>query len=121
LILDELMRVPSRPADGEDAATVHLFPSAPPKLTVIAAESNGALESQRNLLTLSREAAARAELDAIRQALVRFHWNRRKAAAFLNVSYKTLLNKMKECGLGDAVPLQRAGDVGNVGGEEGIR
>ena len=29
----------------------------------------------------------------------RFRWNRRKTAAYLKVSYKTLLNKMKECGI----------------------
>ena len=43
----------------------------------------------------------RAEKDAIDLALTRFRWNRRKAAAYLNVSYKTLLNKMKECGITD--------------------
>jgi two-component system response regulator AtoC len=44
----------------------------------------------------------RAEREAIDQALARFRWNRRKAAAYLNVSYKTLLNKMKECGISDS-------------------
>ena len=37
----------------------------------------------------------------IQQALDQFHWNRRKAAQRLGVSYKTLLNKMKECGISD--------------------
>jgi DNA-binding NtrC family response regulator len=27
------------------------------------------------------------------------HWNRRKAAQILGVSYKTLLNKIKECSI----------------------
>ena len=40
-----------------------------------------------------------AERKAIQQALMRFHWNRRKAARSLGVSYKTLLNKMKSCGI----------------------
>jgi DNA-binding NtrC family response regulator len=35
--------------------------------------------------------------------LTRFHWNRRKAAQYLHVSYKTLLNKMKECGISETV------------------
>jgi two-component system response regulator AtoC len=56
-----------------------------------------------NLRLLSRMASMRAEREAISQALSRFHWNRRKAAAYLNVSYKTLLNKMKECGISDVV------------------
>lgn len=48
---------------------------------------------------LARAAALSAERQAIQDALDRFRWNRRKAAAQLGVSYKTLLNKMKECGI----------------------
>ena len=61
-----------------------------------------------DLQSLARDAALRAERDAIDRALARFHWNRRKAAEFLNVSYKTLLNKMKECGISDVVPTESA-------------
>jgi DNA-binding NtrC family response regulator len=46
-----------------------------------------------------------AEREAIQVALDRFHWNRRKAARQLGVSYKTLLNKMKECGISAPVEL----------------
>ncbi len=52
-----------------------------------------------SLHELSRAAALDAERDAINQALTRFRWNRRKTAVHLKVSYKTLLNKMKECGI----------------------
>ena len=48
---------------------------------------------------LARRAALNAEREAIQQALDHFRWNRRKAAQLLGVSYKTLLNKMKECGI----------------------
>ena len=48
---------------------------------------------------LARQAALVAEREAISQALDHFRWNRRKAAKLLGVSYKTLLNKMKECGI----------------------
>jgi DNA-binding NtrC family response regulator len=51
------------------------------------------------LPALARQAALVAEREAIAQALDRFRWNRRKAAKLLGVSYKTLLNKMKECGI----------------------
>ena len=51
------------------------------------------------LPALARQAALIAEREAISQALDRFRWNRRKAAKLLGVSYKTLLNKMKECGI----------------------
>ena len=54
-----------------------------------------------DLQVLARNAAMKAEREAIDQALAKFRWNRRKAAAYLNVSYKTLLNKMKECGISE--------------------
>ena len=41
----------------------------------------------------------KAERAAIEQTLGQVHWNRRKAAQILGVSYKTLLNKIKECGI----------------------
>ncbi|MCC7044442.1 MAG: sigma-54-dependent Fis family transcriptional regulator [Acidobacteria bacterium] len=55
--------------------------------------------SPAKLPDLARRAALNAERDAIQQALDHFRWNRRKAAQQLGVSYKTLLNKMKECGI----------------------
>ena len=58
-----------------------------------------------NLQKLARTAAMRAEREAIEQALVRFRWNRRKTAEYLSVSYKTLLNKIKECGITDSGAL----------------
>jgi DNA-binding NtrC family response regulator len=54
-----------------------------------------------SLPELARKAAMHAEREAIQQALDRFRWNRRKAAQALGVSYKTLLNKMKECGIAE--------------------
>ena len=54
-----------------------------------------------DLQALVKGAVLRLERDAIEQALIRFRWNRRKAASHLRVSYKTLLNKMKECGITD--------------------
>jgi transcriptional regulator with PAS, ATPase and Fis domain len=54
-----------------------------------------------DLPALARAAARRAEYRAIDQTLVRFQGNRRKAATYLGVSYKTLLNKIKVCGISD--------------------
>jgi two-component system response regulator AtoC len=61
-------------------------------------------DGQIDLQALARTAALHAQRKAIDQALARFRWNRRKAAAYLSVSYKTLLNKMKECGISEAPP-----------------
>jgi DNA-binding NtrC family response regulator len=41
----------------------------------------------------------KAERAAIEQTLRQVHWNRRKASQILGVSYKTLLNKIKESGI----------------------
>jgi len=50
-----------------------------------------------------REVGARAALEAERETidevLARTRWNRKQAARLLGVSYKTLLQKIRECGL----------------------
>ena len=48
------------------------------------------------LKEVTREAARRAETDAILDVLSYTRWNRRKTAALLKISYKALLNKIKE-------------------------
>lgn len=48
------------------------------------------------LLEIGRQAAWQAERQAIRQMLVNTRWNRREAARRLRVSYKALLNKIKQ-------------------------
>jgi two-component system response regulator AtoC len=53
----------------------------------------------RRLSVVAREAALSAERTVIADTLRRVHWNRRKAAQLLGVSYKTLLNKIKETGI----------------------
>ena len=53
----------------------------------------------RRLVDVAREAALNAERTIIADTLRQVHWNRRKAAQLLGVSYKTLLNKIKETGL----------------------
>jgi len=53
----------------------------------------------RRLAVVAREAALTAERAVISDTLRQVHWNRRKAAQILGVSYKTLLNKIKETGI----------------------
>ena len=53
----------------------------------------------RRLSDVAREAALNAERTVIAETLRQVHWNRRKAAQLLGVSYKTLLNKIKETGI----------------------
>jgi two-component system, NtrC family, response regulator AtoC len=52
-----------------------------------------------SLREVHREAMMQAESEIIRKALERTNWNRKKAAGLLNISYKTLLYKIKACNL----------------------
>jgi two-component system response regulator AtoC len=56
-----------------------------------------------SLKEVHREAIAKAETEVIRKALEMTNWNRKKAAGLLNISYKALLYKIKECGIGQQV------------------
>jgi two-component system, NtrC family, response regulator AtoC len=47
----------------------------------------------------SREASRKAERELILQALERTHWNRKRTARELQISYKALLYKLKQLGL----------------------
>lgn len=55
-----------------------------------------------SLASVAKAASMKAERAAIEVTLGQVHWNRRKAAQILGVSYKTLLNKIKECGISRA-------------------
>jgi DNA-binding NtrC family response regulator len=72
------------------------LPEPLPATPALQPPAAGQMES---LTDLARRAAMLAERQAIEHALDRFRWNRRRAAEQLGVSYKTLLNKMKECGI----------------------
>jgi two-component system response regulator AtoC len=111
LVLAELER-PRMRHDALDAAPpaapVHPPAAAPavdvddrlPEPQTAAPPSQPLAAGQPESLTdLARRAAMLAERQAIEHALDRFRWNRRRAAEQLGVSYKTLLNKMKECGI----------------------
>jgi DNA-binding NtrC family response regulator len=73
-------------ADGADAEEGHAAP-----------EQGGG-----SLAAVAKAASMKAERAAIEHTLGQVHWNRRKAAQILGVSYKTLLNKIKECGISKA-------------------
>jgi DNA-binding NtrC family response regulator len=51
------------------------------------------------LADVAKAAAMKAERSILEDTLRQTHWNRRRAAEQLGVSYKTLLNKIKECGI----------------------
>jgi two-component system response regulator AtoC len=52
-----------------------------------------------SLKTAARAALRRTERELILKALERTHWNRKRAAQELQISYKSLLSKIKQAGL----------------------
>jgi two-component system response regulator AtoC len=76
-----------------------------------------------SLKDIARGAALRAEREAIGAMLARTNWNKRKAAARLQISYKALLYKIKDCGLTDpritAGLPQNSGPLNLVAGSSG--
>ena len=59
-------------------------------------------EGGGSLAAVAKAASIKAERAAIEHTLRQVHWNRRKAAQILGVSYTSLLNKIKECGISRA-------------------
>jgi two-component system response regulator AtoC len=62
-------------------------------------EQLGANADDLSLREVGRRASLEAERETIAMALARTGWNRKRAASMLNVSYKTLLQKIRETGL----------------------
>jgi two-component system, NtrC family, response regulator AtoC len=52
-----------------------------------------------SLREIARRGAREAERKALAEVLEQVRWNRAEASRILKVSYKTLLNKISECGL----------------------
>ena len=107
---------PGRPAsdytDAAPPAPPAIAPPAPASAAPVESDDEGDDEDEaveavaappaqegRRLAEVAREAALAAERAVISDTLRQVHWNRRKAAQLLGVSYKTLLNKIKETGL----------------------
>jgi two-component system response regulator AtoC len=57
------------------------------------------------LKDVARKAARRAEREEILKMLERTRWNRARAATLLNISYRSLLYKMKDAGLDRIRPI----------------
>jgi two-component system response regulator AtoC len=90
--------------DAGLAKTSLLFDSQPEK-------RNGPLEAHLPravfLKDVTRQAAQRAEREEILKMLEQTRWNRVKTAKLLNISYRSLLYKMKHAGLEQTHPTSR--------------
>ncbi len=56
----------------------------------------------RSLKVAARAASREAERELILRALARTRWNRKRAAQELQISYKSLLYKLKQIGFQDS-------------------
>jgi two-component system response regulator AtoC len=90
-----------RPGTGV-AAELPARPSLTPISGALASHPlPAALPDDAPLKEVGRRAARLAEREAILRALMRTGWNKRKAAQRLQISYKALLYKIKECEIVD--------------------
>ena len=81
----------SSPEEPDDLVDVDDEPALPEEPAAAAVGSR--------LADVAKSASLKAERALIEDTLTQVHWNRRRAAEQLGVSYKTLLNKIKECGI----------------------
>jgi DNA-binding NtrC family response regulator len=90
--------IPAAVADDVDELDVVDAGDEPSQADVAVA----AAPASSKLADIAKSAAMKAERSIIEDTLHQVHWNRRRAAEQLGVSYKTLLNKIKECGISRA-------------------
>jgi two-component system response regulator AtoC len=88
---DHLKTAPAFPSSNIHAVTA-------PSVSLEPANENG----HCSLKDVSRAAARAAESKLILKILIQKHWNRKKTAEILGISYKALLYKIKENGLDKA-------------------
>jgi DNA-binding NtrC family response regulator len=74
-------------------------------------EAGSAAIAGLSLLEVGRRAAWQAERQAIQETLEATRWNRREASRRLQISYKALLNKIKQMQLDEAEKLAQDGNV----------
>ena len=77
-------------------ATLAIADLRAPQVAVPATDESWHVSS---LKVASRAASRRAERELIQKALEQTHWNRKRAARDLQISYKSLLYKIKQTGL----------------------
>ena len=106
LVIREIARaakpVAAYASAGAGAATAAVATSEPDEFEVdddVPAGEEAPPPPGSRLADVAKAASVKAERALIEDTLQQVRWNRRRAAEQLGVSYKTLLNKIKECGI----------------------
>jgi len=87
--------------DPRVSRAIALAPTNTASNAVRVPELHASLPEDAPLKDVARRAARIAEREAILRALMRTGWNKRKAAKRLQISYKALLYKIKDCEIVD--------------------
>jgi two-component system response regulator AtoC len=98
------------PTEMDESLPLPVVPSAVPQYASAAAgfdpveTQNPSIPASPNatLKEVAKIAQRNAEREMIERVLGQTRWNRRKAAQILDISYKALLYKIKECGLDES-------------------
>jgi DNA-binding NtrC family response regulator len=116
IAIREMMRAPRSAVAYAAAGVGAVIPAALPRAVEAAVEADPPANGEptreppvpaapSRLADVAKAAALKAERTMIEDTLQQVHWNRRRAAEQLGVSYKTLLNKIKEWSIS---PKERA-------------
>lgn len=84
---------------GETLSTAQIDAGAAPS----ASRPEPEMPATYSLKAVGKDAASKAEKELIQTILTQVHWNRKKAAQMLHISYKALLYKIKKYELNDTV------------------
>ena len=82
---------------GDEHLAMSDLAARPPVVTTLA--ENHSRPGGQSLKEAAREASRKAERELIAKALERTHWNRKRTARELQISYKALLYKLKQLNL----------------------
>jgi two-component system response regulator AtoC len=82
---------------GNEAALIGDLPVTIHPHTLQVSKKNSPFQIWPSLKEVNRRAVQKVESETIIKVLESTCWNRKKSARLLNISYKTLLSKMKEC------------------------
>lgn len=96
---------------GEDAIEAELLNS----FEAEGGEPEFAADGSVSLKKVTRQAIRKMERNIILQVLQTHHWNRKKAARALSISYRALLYKLKEAG----IPSRRSSGANGAAGANG--